>query len=638
MEWYWVILLNLRIERLMPTTSFAVLSWNDLEQWAGPTILERGKNYRHRVHNLGVTDENHLVATVAGSGPYITRVWLNDDEPDYECSCPYWGPCKHAVAVILAYLDCIKSELPVPLIEPGELDARLSVYVLADEQGSDVDIDVEEARTALKAMTKAQLIEWVMDVSTDHPFIFDSLACAAPPGDIAVDKTVARLRQQIRKTGDERGWQDYWNDDGYTPDYSPIQKQLEKLLNGGHIEAILDLGEELFSLGITQVGESDDEGETATEIAGCLAVVFAAMSKSRRPPAQRMIWYWDKVLQDDYGLLDELESPIDYRVMKQADWNEVVEEFNKRLENCPRPKVDSTGFSDKYHRQRLLGFTLEALSQAGEPERATELMIAELPYCDNYVEVVDYLLASNAFDQAEHWAYQGFHKTIDSLPGIAWKLVEQLLNMAVKRKDWPQVAALRVDTFFQDTSVDHYRLAQKSSQKCGCWTQIQAELLCYLETGISPLSAADWPLPGTGLKFPKPKFRKSFPDFQALIAIALYEKRIEDALHWYQKTGDKSYHAEAIAKAVQRTNPDVSLGIWQGKVEAFIAKVKPGAYREAMPYLLKIQKLMLSSGRDDDYHRYIATIRKQHKAKRRLMEELDTLENKSRKNRPILED
>jgi uncharacterized Zn finger protein len=74
----------------MPTTSFTTLSWNDLEEWAGPVILQRGKSYRCRVHNLALTDENHLVATVAGSEPYLTRVWLKDDGPDYECSCPYW--------------------------------------------------------------------------------------------------------------------------------------------------------------------------------------------------------------------------------------------------------------------------------------------------------------------------------------------------------------------------------------------------------------------------------------------------------------------------------------------------------------------------------------------------------------------
>lgn len=53
----------------MPTTFFTTLSWNDLEKWAGPVILQRGKSYRRRVHDLALTDENHLVATVAGSAP-----------------------------------------------------------------------------------------------------------------------------------------------------------------------------------------------------------------------------------------------------------------------------------------------------------------------------------------------------------------------------------------------------------------------------------------------------------------------------------------------------------------------------------------------------------------------------------------
>jgi len=87
----------------MPITPFTTLSWNDLEQWAGSVILERGRSYRHRVHDLGVTNENNLVAIVAGSEPYITRVWLDDDGPEHECSCPYWGPCKHAVAVITGF-------------------------------------------------------------------------------------------------------------------------------------------------------------------------------------------------------------------------------------------------------------------------------------------------------------------------------------------------------------------------------------------------------------------------------------------------------------------------------------------------------------------------------------------------------
>ncbi len=617
----------------MTANPFTSLSWNDLEQWVGSTILERGKGYQRHVYDLVVTEENHLIANVTGTEQYITRVWLDDGEPVCECNCPYWDACKHAVAVILVYLDYTKSKRPVQLIKPDELDARLSVYGIADEQ----DINIEQARAMLKSMTKAQIIEWSMEVLTVDPSLFDTLPIKRPLPDDDLHKTVTRLRQQIRKTASERGWQNHWNNSGYIPDYSPLQKQLEKLLKGGHIEAVLELGEELFTLGITQVEESDDEGETASELSSCLGVLFEAMSKSQRSAAERMIWFWDKLLNDDFGLLDELTPPIDNTAMKKADWLKVVEEFNARLENCPKPKSNDWS-SGKYHRQQLLKCTLDALSQAGENERATELMVAELPYSDNYVELVESLLTKRDYDQAEHWAYQGFNKTIGPLPGIAWKLVSQLLEIAMLRKDWLLVAALRMETFLQQTNIENYRLIKKDAQKAGCWQQIQPELLHFLETGASPLSSVDWPLPDTMLKFQKSKHRRGFPDYNALIEVALYEKRTEDALRWFQKTSDKNYHAEAIAQAVKNTHPDVSFDIWQHKVESLIAKVKPAAYREAMPYLKKMKTLMQSLKRSDDYRDYVTRLRQQHKAKRRLIEELDALDSKGKKNRPILSD
>lgn len=299
----------------MTANPFTSLSWNDLEQWVGSTILERGKGYRSHVYDLVVTEENHLIANVTGNDNYITRVWLNNNQLDYVCSCPYWAPCKHAVAVVLVYLDHIKSKKPIQLIKPDELDARLSVYGIADEQ----DINIEQARAALKSMTKAQIIEWSMEVLTTASSLFDTLPIKRPLPDGDLHKTVTRLRQQICKTAGERGWQNHWNNSGYIPDYSPIQKQLEKLLKGGHIEAVLELGEELFTLGITQVKESDDEGETANELSNCLAVLFEAMSKSQRSAAERMIWFWDKLLNDEFGLLDDLTPPIDNTAMEKAD-------------------------------------------------------------------------------------------------------------------------------------------------------------------------------------------------------------------------------------------------------------------------------------------------------------------------------
>ena len=615
----------------MPIPSIASLGREDLEEWAGSAVVGRGKSYRRRVHDLAVTEEDHLVANVMGGESYLTFVWMTGDAPDHQCSCPYAGPCKHAVAVILTYLDRIRSGKSVPKIGPDELGDRLSAYGLAG--GPEQALDMEKARAALEAMSKAQLVEWVMDRFAADPSLFDTLPLAAPLADKALAETVARLRRQIRKTASEGGWQDRWNHQGYTPDYSPIRAQLEKLLKGGHEEAVLELGEEMFDLGTHQVAESDDEGETAGQISDCMAVVFDAMRKTQQPAADLMIWYWDTLMSDEYGLLDELAPPVEEARLSRADWREVAEVFKDRLASSPKPACDGRWSSEKYRRERLLRYTRSALSKAGEDQRAIELMIAELPYCDNYVDLVECLLAGNAHDQAALWACRGFHKTLEHLPGIAWKLLELLIEIAGRRKDWLLAAALRVEAFLQKTRIDNYRHAEEAGRKAGCWQQVRRELLRFLETGVAPSSAAGWPLPDTGLQWSEPGYRRTFPDHDQLIAIALYEKRTEDALRWFGEAPDGGRHADAVAEAAAKTHPDVSLDVWRRKAENLIAKVQPSAYREAMPYLSRMEKLMQSLGRNDDYHRYISALRLRHKAKRRLMEELDKLEGRGRNKR-----
>ena len=493
----------------------------------------------------------------------------------------------------------------------------------------------EKALAILKSMDKSRLIEWAMEVLTADPSLCGTLPGARPLAGAALGRTVARVRRQIDETMSEGGWQDRWGHGGFIPDYSPIREQLENLLSAGHVEAVMELGEEIFERGVSVMEQTDDQGETRKELSGCMDVVLDALGKTGQSAAVHMIWYWDKLLNDTYLILDGLAPPVDHDEMTPADWREVAEEFGDRLSTCPRnTSVDDGGYSG-FHRTTLLDYALEALSEAGEGEQATALMIAELPYCHNYVELVEHLMASKAHDQAEHWARQGFRETIARWPGVAWKLVDHLRDIARKRKDWTLAAALQVDRFLEIPNVENYRLAAEESRSAGCWEQVRHGLLRFLETGASPSSASGWPLPDTGLKSPKPGFRPAFPNHNELIAIALHEKRAEDALLWFRKAsngkafnGDR--HADAVAQAVKGTHPDVSLEVWQRKAESLIARVQANAYLEATRYLSRMERLLGSLGRSDEYHRYVSALRVKHKAKRLLMEALDDLEHRKK--------
>lgn len=81
----------------------------------------------------------------------------------------------------------------------------------------------------------------------------------------------------------------------------------------------------------------------------------------------------------------------------------------------------------------------------------------------------------------------------------------------------------------------------------------------------------------------------------------------------------------SVADAVKSTHPDEALTIWKRVAEWEIARVKPAAYKVAAPYLKKIRTLYRKQRRADEWESYLMALRQQHKAKRRLIEILNSL-------------
>ena len=509
----------------MQNNPFHSLSWGDLERWAGKAILDRGEGYRNRVTDLAMTGSGQLVATVEGGDYYLTQVWSEDGGLHHRCTCPYGGPCKHAVAVVLVYLEQVGSGKPVPEITADELEATAAAYGLVDMPDEELGscIDPDKLRAALERMPAEEVIEWAVGAIAGHPELWDNLPPGLRQDDLAFEdpekpgisgKTIARIRQEIRMVTRERIYHDEWDyryedhDDG--PDYSDIERQFRNLLDAGHTEALIDLGGELFALGSGQVGDSDDDGEIAFQITDCLKLVFEAMRRGGGSAPGRLIRYWDMTLEDGYGLLDGIPPPVDETEMSRADWLRVAKEYKGRLDQPPgrEDKDRVADYRRAYHRNRVLDFAVEALVKAGENGSATELMVSELPHCGNHVGLVDHLLGGGDLELARHWALEGFRQTVSTDRYIALRLAKKLQEVATRQKDRPQAAALEAEFFFMDPDADSYRQVRKACRKSGHWEQVRPFLLHYLETGHSVRSEAGWPLPEPLVEFPGPGYRR----------------------------------------------------------------------------------------------------------------------------------
>ena len=130
-----------------PSDPFSKLTWEDLEEWAGNVIVGRGRPYQRNgaVENLARTKGGTLVAWVRGTRRYATSVRLTERNGlESACTCPYWATCKHAVAVVLEYLECLKTDSGVGEID--EDDPRLLKLEAIGDEGDEYEEFAEEEK------------------------------------------------------------------------------------------------------------------------------------------------------------------------------------------------------------------------------------------------------------------------------------------------------------------------------------------------------------------------------------------------------------------------------------------------------------------------------------------------------------
>ncbi|HET7087560.1 MAG TPA: SWIM zinc finger family protein, partial [Anaerolineae bacterium] len=123
--------------RRSKTDPFEDLTWDDLEDWAGSSVVSRGRSYQrsHHVQDLARTPGGGLIAWVLGTEKYATRVDFGEGGLTSACTCPYWTTCKHAVAVVLEYLESAKRKTEIPIVT--ERDPRLADLRDVDEVGAE---------------------------------------------------------------------------------------------------------------------------------------------------------------------------------------------------------------------------------------------------------------------------------------------------------------------------------------------------------------------------------------------------------------------------------------------------------------------------------------------------------------------
>lgn len=672
---------------------WASLTWDDLDQWAGSRSVSRGRSYQRqgRVRDLAICEDGRLLATVTGGDRYVTAVWREParrraDSIHSECTCPVgYDGCKHAVAVVAAYVEALADEKAVPAADPddprwaalagrGEEDDYDDEDDVPDEAEDEPERDLEEdspkpmkrgrARVRsddkieqyIRGKSHDELVEFVLSLVKRYPELREEFQERISLAQGDVKRLVAQARREMDKLTSETGWRNSWSGEGYTPDYSRFKHRLERLAELGHADAVVELGREFIRGAAQQVEESHDEGETATEVAGCMPVVFDAVMKSTLPPPQKILFAVDACLEDDYDVVDESAATLLDSPWQPADWSAVAETLKLRLNDMARGAHG--GESGDYRRDQLSGWLIQALENAGRKDELLAVYEAEARATASYQRLVNYLIAGRRYGDAERWAKEGIEKTREKLPGIASALADSLCDLARRRKQWDVVAAHAAWKFFDDPAIRTFEELVAHSAKGGHKEEVRAAALRFLETGVSPIRVTQsrngeralrvdpsWPLPVPDYLVPLLSRRGAAgqspgPHYDVLLDMAIAEKRPDDVLHWYDKmrAGQKrstggwdqwgDSDADRVAEAVAKSHPERSLEVYRRGLEANLSQADLNAYQSASHYLKKMRPIMNSLGRAEEWNSLLTEIREKHRNRPRFMEILDGLEGR----------
>lgn len=488
------------------------------------------------------------------------------------------------------------------------------------------------ARSWLEKQSQKELVDFILGVAQEHPRVRELLANHADMKQGKIDLVRDSIRKDIEALEPDWPGDDTFDADS---DFVHIAERLAALLDAGYVDEVVELGEVFLRLAPQRYEYSHyDDWSIESGISECLDIILKALPRSSLPPAEQLLWYINAELKDDYAIFDNTKDFVKKRCYKKADWQVVSTILEKRLQALAVP-ADNTGSQDHYKRENLTRWLQTALERSGRQTDIIQVLQREAPITHSYDELVSALLTAGRDQEARDWIIKGFAKTIDHLPGVAWRLAEQLRDMAVRENRHIDIASLLALEFFYRPDTALYRKLEKAAKRIRRWPAVRESLLAYLETGARPdlhkakTPASNWPLPPSGLLPPKAKGGADVhPDTDVLIHIAIYEKRPDDVLKWYH-LGDKSpcYHEmdNSVAEAVKSTHPDEALTIWKRVVEWEIDRVKPASYKVAVAYLKKMRALSQKRKRTDEWNAYLLTLKLQHKAKRRLVEMLGSL-------------
>lgn len=464
-----------------------------------------------------------------------------------------------------------------------------------------------ELHAYIESLSREALAALLLDLAGRVPAVADALAARSRKTGSEGGKIAASIRSDLKAFRRSGPW----------PDFESIQERLAQLRDAGAADAMLELAAPIIEVGAELIEETEDEGDLTEEITNCLDLIFEMLPRSSLPRHEQILWAIDMELRDPYDLTQGSAAVWDEAVAPPV-WSQVADVLRARLERLAPGNSDD--YSARAVRSSLMDRLLSALNRAGRADEVLALLTEEARRTGSYQRLVKELRAAGRAAEAEQWARAGLEAGTDSL--VADSLRQAIRELRTEADDWPAVAALQADIFFNLPSLHALRRLLADSARAGVEPAVREAALRYLEDGVRPDAASGWPLPLADPLQPTGAPQR-FPQYDALIQLAIDERRPDDVLRWYDRARSEQARLnvtdDGVAGAIAPAYPERAAQIWRELAAQQLKHAEVRAYDVAARYLGRLRAVVP----DPEWRAELEGLKTAYRRRPRLVEAID---------------
>lgn len=562
-----------------------LLTPDSLRRLAGTRSYGLGEEYYTDGLVSGlVQDGDTLAAQVHGTQSYRVKLQAVGDRLRYDCSCPFAAEgafCKHCVAVGLAWLS-------------GAAPGSKTTAVTMDDVRAYLQSQSKEALLSL-------LIEQALEDADLQTRLFLRVAqdAAGGPNLAAYRRAVDRAA----KTGDMVEYDDVPR---YARGLERVVESLRDLLSAGHAGAAVGLTEYALVKVEKGLDSVDDSNGSVGGVLHDLEELHrdaCVLAKPEPIALARRLYEWQmrsgmvfSDVLDDYDDVLGARGLAEYRRMAEADWASI-------------PARGPDQRRSEYGTPWRLAQVMESLARrTGDVEAVVAVLRRDLSGPYRFLTIAQEYLAAGNGAEALVWAERGVREFPDAQDGrLADFLVERYRTLG--RHD--EAFALLWDQFRQRPALAHYQALREYAQPVGRWEEWRPQALAFLREQIEAEKAH----PGRFGLYAR-------VDNSEPVRILLWEDRAEDAWREAQRGGCAEGLWLELARGREQHHPEDALEVYRSRIGPLVAAAS-GDYSEPARLLLRVQKLMIRLGRQDEFARDVEHLRLTYKRKRNFLKLLD---------------